>query len=187
MPGNPFGNKTGPWPPDQVLRFYFNAGLTFDEVADAVFRYNKEAWRPARSAVSRKYQLMGMPPRRSSHSDLLPWKIRPEHNNDELRHMLQAEGRARILKEGETLSVPDRSLTERLHNLLFGRGQPMVVTYHPEVGFGLVIRQDYDDDIVRMPRVDQYADAGVNEGRSKRKSRTKATASTESGASIDVA
>lgn len=154
--GNPFGNKASPWMTTTKLRALFNAGLTFDEIAEINER--SEGWRPSRSAVSKKYKEMGMPSRRASHKNLIPWKIKPEHNNDELRHMLQAEGRAR---QGKTLSEADQSLTSRLHNLLFGRGQLMVVNYHPEVGFGLVIRQEYDEDIIREPRADRYADPGI--------------------------
>lgn len=151
--GNPFGSSTGPWMTTTKLRALFNAGLTYDEIAEINER--SEGWRPSRSAVSMKYKAMGEPPRRVSHSTLLPWAksaggqgIKPEHNDSEFRHMLQAEGRART---GKKLGAVDRSLVERLHNLLFGRGRLMVVAYHPEVGFFLVPRQDGDDDIIRRP------------------------------------
>lgn len=142
--GNPFGPKGGRWMTEAKLRALFSAGLTYDEIAEANER--SENWRPSRSAVMRKYEAMGMPPRRASHRDLLPWRVKPEHNGSLLRHMLQAESRARA---GENLSGTDRKLTARLHELLFGRGTLMVVTYHPEVGFALVLREDTDEDIVR--------------------------------------
>jgi hypothetical protein len=37
----------------------------------------------------------------------------------------------------------------------------MVVAYHPEVGFSLVLREDADEDIVRVPRRDVYANPGI--------------------------
>jgi hypothetical protein len=126
------------------LRALFASGLTYDEVAEINER--SEGWRPSRAAVLRKYEAMGMPPRRASHKDLLPWKLRPEHSDSVVRHMLQAESRARQRKP---LTDTDRKLTARLHELLFGRGTLMVVTYHPEVGFALVLREDSDDDIIR--------------------------------------
>jgi hypothetical protein len=112
------------------LRALFSAGRTFDEIAQANER--SEGWKPSRSAVKNKYERMGEPPRRPRHSDLLPWRIAPEHNHDMFRHMLQAESRAR---RGGELSDTDRKLTARLNELLFGRGKLMVVGYHRDIGF----------------------------------------------------
>lgn len=133
--------------PAQKLRALFRAGLTYDEIA----RINErsEGWRPSRAAVKRKYETIGMPPRKSRHTNLLPWKMRPEHDTDRLRHMLGAEARSR---EGRELSETDRKLVSQLHELLFGRGKLMVVGYHPEVGFYLAEREDTDEDIIRDPR-----------------------------------
>lgn len=142
--GNPFGNRGGPWISDAKLRALFNAGLTYDEVAEINERGT--SWRPSRAVVKRKYEAMGMPPRRPSHRDLIPWPVLPEHNSSVIRHMLQAESRAR---NGGELSDTDRKLTSRLHDVLFGRGTPMVVTYHPEVGFAFVLQDDSDDGLIR--------------------------------------
>ena len=145
--GNPFGPKGGQWMTSAKLRALFSAGLTYDEVAEANER--SEGWKPSRSAVLRKYQEMGMPPRRTSTSDLLPWRISPEHSDSLVRHMLGAESRSR---RHRALSSTDRKLLARLHETLFGRGTLMVVNYHPDAGFSFVLREDTDDDIIRQPR-----------------------------------
>jgi hypothetical protein len=129
------------------LRALFAAGLTYDEIAEANER--SEGWKPSRAAVKRKYEAMGMPPRRHSSSDLLPWRIRPEHNSSIFRRMLQAESRAR---QHQKVSVTDRKLISRLNELLFGRGKLMVVGYSPDIGFMLLEREDADEDIIRAPR-----------------------------------
>ena len=129
------------------LRALFSAGLTYDEIAEVNER--SEGWQPSRSAVLRKYQEMGMPPRRAIHHDLLPWRVAQEHSDSLIRHMLGAEARSR---QGKALSPTDRKLTGRLHEMLFGRGTLMVVDYHPETGFSLVLRDDGDADIIRSPR-----------------------------------
>jgi hypothetical protein len=142
------------------LRALFASGRTYDEIAEANER--SEGWKPSRAAVLRKYEAMGMPPRRASHRDLLPWKLRPEHADSVVRHMLQAESRAR---QHKALSETDRKLIRRLNELLFGRGTLMVVTYHPEVGFAFVLREDADEDIVRAGR-DGRLGSGHEDGRS---------------------
>lgn len=144
--GNPYGNKGGRWMPAHKFRALVNAGLTYDEIAEINER--SEGWRPVRSVVKYHLDTLGLEPRRMSHRDLLPWKVRPEHNNSELRHMLQAESRVR---QNADLSDTDRKLVSQLHDHLFGRGRLMVVSYHPEVGFSLVPREDSDEDIIRRP------------------------------------
>ena len=135
------------WMADAKMRALFNAGLTYDEIAEINER--SEGWRPSRSGVLRKYERMGMPPRRQNHSDLIPWVLAPEHSDDRFRHMLQAESRARA---GGEISVTDRKLTSMLHDLLFGRGKLMVVGYHQDVGFYLAERDEQDGDIIREPK-----------------------------------
>jgi hypothetical protein len=144
--GNPFGQKGGRWMPAAKLRALFAAGRTYDEVAEANLR--AEGWKPSRSAVLRKYRELGMPPRNASHTDLIPWNIQPEHSDHLFRHMLQAESRRR---QKRPLSETDRKLISRLDEMLFGRGTLMVIDYHPETGFSLVLREDADEDIIRKP------------------------------------
>lgn len=145
--GNPFGRAGGRWMAAARLRALFSAGLTYDEVA--VVNERSEGWRPSRAAVQHKYQEMGMPPRRPSNRDLIPWHIAPEHADSLVRKMLGAESRARSHR---ALSDADRKLTARLHEILFGRGTLMVVDYSPETGFAFVMREDSDEDIIRQPR-----------------------------------
>ena len=62
--GNPFGRSGGRWMTATKLRALFTSGLTYDEIAEANER--SEGWKPSRAAVKRKYEAMGMPPRRHS-------------------------------------------------------------------------------------------------------------------------
>lgn len=144
--GNKFGRLGGGWMVESKLRALFEAGLTYDEIA--VINERSQGWKPSRSGVKRKLEALGLPARRTPHRDLLPWKIRPEHNDSRLRSMLQAESRAR---QRVKLSDIDKQRVNRLHELLFGRGKLMVVGYHPEVGFYLTDREDTDEDIIRTP------------------------------------
>lgn len=144
--GNPFGQKGGRWMSAAKLRALFKAGKSYDDIAEA--NYRSEGWKPSRSAVLRKYQAMGMPPRNASHSDLIPWNVRPEHNDSRLRHMLQAESRRR---QKRALSETDKKLVQMLDSMLFNRGKLMVVAYSPDIGFVLADREDTDDDIIRQP------------------------------------
>lgn len=137
----------GRWMPTSKLRVLYQAGLELDEIAE--INEVVTGWKPTRSAVSRKFARMGEPPRYSSHADLLPWKVAPEHNSSEIRHMLQAESRKR---QGMELSETDKTLIHLLHHLLYrAPGYQMVVTYNRHDGFGLAPRQETDTDIVRGP------------------------------------
>jgi hypothetical protein len=142
--GNPFGPRGGPWMPAARLRALAAAGASHAEIAQA--NEAAEGWRPSRAAVKRKLDALGMAPRRLSHGDLLPWRIAPEHNSSMVRHMLQAEGRAR---QGKQLSDTDRKLRRLLRQRLAGDGTPQVVTYDPAAGFAFVPREDSDTNIVR--------------------------------------
>lgn len=144
--GNPFGAKGGRWMPTAKLRALAHAKRTYDEIAEANFR--SEGWKPSRSAVLRKLESLGIERRYPSHTNLIPWRVAPEHNRSVIRHMLQAESRKR---QHKALSETDRKLLSRLDEMLFGRGTPMVVTYHPDTGFALVMREDDDEDIIRVP------------------------------------
>lgn len=139
------------WMADAKLRALWHrlgVDLTLDDIAE--INYQEMGWRPDRSTMSKKYLRMGMPPIRHSSQDLVPWKVKPEHNQNRLRYMLQAESRARAGKE---LSETDRKLIPELNNLLWpGRGKLMVVGYHEQVGFHLLERTDEDADIIRAPK-----------------------------------
>jgi hypothetical protein len=135
------------WIADAKLRALFNAGVEYDEIA----RLNEisEGWLPTRSTVKRKLERMGMPPRRKSHRDLIPWTLRPEHSDDRFRHMLQVESRSRA---GCEQSDTDRKLISMLQRVLNANGKPLVVGYHPETGFFLANRTADDTDIIRRPK-----------------------------------
>jgi hypothetical protein len=186
--GNPYGRSGGNWPTHTKLRALVNSGRTYDEIAQIVFE-TEPGWEkpPSRSGVKKKLDALGFAPRNKSHRELLPWKIRPEHQTAELRHMLEAESRRRQLAPGEQLSDADRSLIRGLESYLWGRGgkqTAMVVSYHPEVGFSLVPREDCDEDIIRDPRADVYSDPDEATGASLQGSTARArTARSASGVS----
>lgn len=136
------------------LRALFQAGRTYDEIAEANER--STGWRPTRGGVARKFERLGFPPRHASNTDLLPWLktaggpgIAREHNKSRLYYMLLAESKSR---RGEELSDSDRVLVGLLNDLLFGRGRFLVIGYDRKVGFYLTDRTDDDDDIIRRPQ-----------------------------------
>lgn len=139
----------GRWMSTAKLRNLFNDGLTFDEIAEQNER--SEGWRPSRSGVKRKYDALGMPPRRPSNKDTIPWQVRSEHNGHLFRHMLSAEARRR---RGVSVSGTDRKLLGRMHDLLYGRGTLMVIDYDAclSEGFSLALRRDEDTDVFRAPK-----------------------------------
>lgn len=144
--GNPFGRQGAPWMDSGKLRELAETGLSYDQIAEE--NENREGWRPSRSAVKRKLEALGVPPRHMSHRDLIPWRIAPDHSDSLLRHMLQAESRQR---QGAELSETDRKLITGLHRILDRRGIPLVVGYDRKIGFYLVLREPFDDDIIRQP------------------------------------
>lgn len=137
---------SGPWMPTAQLRALFNAGLTYDEIAEANER--SQGWRPTRAGVAKKFERLNFPPRHASHTDLIPWRIAPEHSNDRIRYMLYAESRKR---QGLELTEPEQILVSLLHDLLFGRGRFLVVGYDRDIGFYFTDRTDDDEDIIRRP------------------------------------
>lgn len=145
--------------PEAKLKALYVTGLKLEEIAEANFR--SEGWRPSKFAVQKRLKAMGAPPRRRSHKNLLPWRIRPEHSSSVLRHALEAESRYR---QGAELSESDKRLRSGLQEKLYGRGKLMVVGYHEEVGFYLTERKDYDLDIIRDPRADVYTADAYPEG-----------------------
>jgi hypothetical protein len=136
----------GRWIQEATLRLLFEQGYSYDEIA----RVNFEAvgWRPTRSAVAKKRERLKVPTRRPRRADLVPWYVASAHHSSPFRHMLAAESR---LRAGIPQTDSDRSLTERLHRILFGRGMAFVVCYHPhpKIGFYLSERNNLDVDIIR--------------------------------------
>lgn len=133
------------WLPAPRLRSLAEAGRTYDEIA--TLNESETGWRPTRGTVSRKLERLGVKPRNLTHTDLVPWAIQPDHQDARLRYMLRAESRARA---GHKLSDTDRKARDLLTDLLAGRGTPLVVGYHPEVGFYLTEKLASDKDIIRV-------------------------------------
>lgn len=137
------------------LRAYARSGRTLDEIA--TLNEQETGWRPTRSTVSKKLLTMGEEPRHVARRDLVPWAIRPEHSTSRFRLMLQAESRRRA---GAQLSNTDRKYVDLLDDLLMGRGTPLVVAYHHEIGFYLTDRTEDDRDIIREPASEDDEDNG---------------------------
>lgn len=134
------------WMSTAKLRAYARAGRTLDEIAEINGR--ETGWTPSRSGVSKKLAAMGEEPRHQSRKDLIPWDVKPEHSRSRFRLMLQAESRRR---SGLKLSNTDRKYVNLLDDILMGRGVPLVIGYHRDVGFYVTDRTDSDQDIIRMP------------------------------------
>src|SRR5215813_5076743 len=138
----------GRWISDAKLRALFEAGVQYDDIA--VINERETGWRPSRSGVMRKLERIvdpeRLPLRRHSSKDLIPWAIRPEHNQSRFRYMLQSESRRRA---GIELSETDRKWLRLLEKLTSGRRTPMVVAYDQTKGFYLVDRTEDDTDIIR--------------------------------------
>lgn len=141
------------WMATAKLRAYANSGRTLEEIAE--LNAADTGWKPDRSTVSKKLLAMGVEPRYGRRSDLIPWKIRPEHIESRFRYMLEAESRRR--QRGRVREA-DRKAANLLNDLLFGRGTALVVGYHPEIGFYLTDRLDSDQDIIRAPHDDADSD-----------------------------
>jgi hypothetical protein len=154
---------SGPWIDNAKLRALFNAGLTYDEIAEQ--NEHITGWRPTRSGVAKKFERLGYPARHASHLDLIPWRksaggtgIAKKHDHDRMIYMLAAESKKR---QGIPLTDSDRILVGLLHDLLFGRGRFLVVGYDTKIGFYLSDRTDDDLDVIRAPDK-----AGVSESES---------------------
>jgi hypothetical protein len=137
---------SGRWMSTAKLRALFRAGVEYDDIA--LINERSEGWKPSRAAVTRKRAAMGEPGRRVNHTELVPWRINPEHNQDRIRYMLQAESRRRA---GVKLSQSDKTLVKLLNDLLYGRGNFMVVGYSTDIGFYLTNKKEDDNDIIREP------------------------------------
>ncbi len=145
------------WMATSKLRALAAAGWLYEEIAEENQRVT--GWKPDRGTVSRRLATLGIPRRHGSRRDLVPWDIRPEHNGSRYRAMLQAESRHRA---GERLSRTDEKLRSMMNDLIFGRGVPLVIGYHPEIGFYLADKNDADTDIIRKPHTEENESKLVN-------------------------
>jgi hypothetical protein len=129
------------------LRGLLEAGVPYDEIA--IINEQETGWKPDKSTVSYKAQAMGFEPRYASHrgTGLLPRRVRRQHNNSEIRHMLQAVGRIRRGKP----STYDYSLASTFSEIVANPGKPLVVVYYPDTpeGFMFALRGESDVDVFR--------------------------------------
>lgn len=129
-----------------MIRQFFGLGLSNTDIAHA----NEEwgGWRPSDSAVSRKLSAMGLPKRRASHRELIPWRINPQHAHSQIYYALQAVSRR---QQKIPLSPQDVWRAQWLRDLLTRNGEPRVVDYDPVDGWRLVRALETDSDIIRHP------------------------------------
>lgn len=136
------------WLPNPALRALAEWGWRNQDIA----RANRDAtgYEPTRSAVTRRLQRIGVPPRHMSHKDLIPWRIRPEHAHERIYYGLQAIDRQR---KGLPMSRQDAYRAAALRAALTDRIGPFVVDYRPDIspehGFILVPAEPGDTGITR--------------------------------------
>ena len=130
---------------DELLRMV-RAGMTQQEIADETFR--RTGQRVTRAAVSAALSRAGVPPMRNRYPELLPWRVRVEHDSHYALRMLRAEARQR---RGEELPHQEESRLETWKNTL--RKNNVVVHYDPDApgGFFYVKARRQDTDLIRLP------------------------------------
>ncbi len=138
-------------PADELVRMV-RKGMTQQDIADETFR--RTGNRVTRAAVSAALQRAGVAPQRNRYSDLLPWRVRVEHDGHYASRMLRAEGRLRAGQE-----IPARE-AQRLENWKATlQANHVVVHYDPDTvdGFHYVkARRGVDTDLIRVPDEDRH-------------------------------
>lgn len=129
------------------MRRFLRLGLTQQQIAEA---WEAETGvRVSRAAIAMAIARYGL---QSTHSrpryeETIPWKLRPEHQNDHNARMLRLEGRRR---RGLPLTDQEaRWLAAYVDNF---KQRGIVVTYTPDLGFVWMQRNEWDDpnDIIRV-------------------------------------
>jgi hypothetical protein len=157
----------GRWMSDAEFEGLYLAGARLEEIAEAnalvtlVDGQPGTGYRPSRSGVLKRAQRMGLQrPRRgpgngeralayASHRDMFPWpRILPQHNGQRERRMLQAASKR---AQGLPLTARDIGVLDMMEHLMWGRGSPLVIGYHEEIGFHWLTRQKGETGIVRQP------------------------------------
>lgn len=133
--------------PNQMRRF-LDQGLTQAQIVTAWEEVSGN--RCSRSAIGMaisRYDLKSSHPK-PRNTDLLPWRLQPEHRDHWDARMLRLEGRRR---RGDALSDEQLRWLEQWLDKL--REQEAVVTYEPrsKKGFFWVPRTEGDADIIRRP------------------------------------
>ena len=132
--------------PDDVIRQLYGLGWSNKDIAHA--NEENKGWHPSAAMVSRKLRSLGLPPRRVSHRDLIPWRINPEHAHNEVYYALQAISRDR---QKIPLSKQDGYRAQWLLDLLVDGDLLKVVDYDYNEGWKIVRARKTDTDIIRRP------------------------------------
>lgn len=132
------------------MRLYLRKRLTQQQIVDA---WEAETGvRVSRSAIAmaiKRYDLTPARPR-PRYDDVLPWRVRSEHQNNHNARMLRLEGRRR---RGDRLSEKEaRWLADWKSQLSQWEA---VVVYHPDTpeGFHWVKRNKYDEGELVRPEL----------------------------------
>lgn len=134
----------------EFLTELLNEGLPGPEVVNR-YRESGRGVIALNSVYAMRHHL-GLPPLREQHLELLPWKMKPNHNSGFPAQMLRLESRHR---RGETLSKDDEGKRARFVRRLEREG--IVVDYNPanpeyHEGWAYVERRPgIDVDLIRDP------------------------------------
>lgn len=132
-------------PDVSTLQRMIHSGMTQQDIADAVFR--DTGVRVTRAAVSAALARAGLATYRKRHHELIPWRVRVEHNKEYPLRMLRLEARRR---KGEALPPEEeRKLNSWLQLMDDNKA---VVHYDPRGGFYYTNpRKGVDTDLIRVP------------------------------------
>lgn len=135
--------------PDKTqMRSYLKAGLSQQQIAE---QYEKDTGiRVSRSAIAMaisRYGLSSVRPR-DRYMDMIPWQLKPEHQDHPDARLLRFEARRR-----RGLDLNDRELTWLTNWLDRIEHENAVIIYRPETteGFWWLSRTEDDTDIIRRP------------------------------------
>lgn len=125
------------------------SGMTQQEIADETYR--RTGQRVTRAAVSAALARAGVPSMRQRYSELLPWRVRIDDDNNYALRMLRAESR---LRSGGVLA--DRELRRLAAWKETLKANKAVVHYEPELKNGprffyVKARPGIDTDLIRVP------------------------------------
>jgi hypothetical protein len=133
-------------PPTQELQTLREQGLTCEQIADEVAR--KYHVRVTGTAISMALLRAGYPAKTPRYAAEIPWRVRPEHNNDHDVYMLRVAAR---VKHGKRVSAEERRMLDAWRRQL--DDQQAVVHYHRDHGFMWVPRRPgVDTGLIREPQ-----------------------------------
>jgi hypothetical protein len=128
------------------VRRWFDEGLTYREMSER--HLEKYGVKITPTAFANFRARHGLKRRIARSTNLIPWAVKPEHQMRYMVQMLRCEAR---LREGRDISETEQHKLDLFKGRL--RDEDAVVHYEPdtEQGFFLVAREEYDEDMVRMP------------------------------------